>query len=284
MPPPRSTRHLRRVRRRVALDALFAWLPLSLALGALLWRWADTTPALVMATLALLPIAASIVQRLRRFNHSWLARRLDASRRDLDDSSALLFAGSASLSALQRLQRDRLEQRLRERPAPDLRPSWSVRTIVIAWLALLAVCIFVALWPPSRPSSAAAAIPLRSTQAAGEPRVLAQSLQVQPPGYTGLAPSTTQSLDAEAPAGSTLQWTLRYAPQPAAVELVFHDGQRIAMRRDGEAWIAEHVLQVSTLYRVVPAAAADAGTSPLHRLDAIPDQPPRVRVLLPIAA
>ncbi|MGY1519905.1 hypothetical protein [Luteimonas sp. A482] len=272
---------LRRVRRRIALDALLAWLPLPFALAALLWRWAGTTPALAVATLALLAIVASVVQRLRRFNRSWLARRLDASRRDLDDSSALVFADPASLSALQRLQRDRLEQRLRERPAPDLRPSWSIRAIAIAWLAVVAVCIFVALWPASRPSSVAAAIPLRSAQAAEEPRLLAQSLQVQPPGYTGLAPATTQSLDAQAPAGSTLQWMLRYAPQPAAVELVFHDGERIALRREGEAWIADHVLQASTLYRVVPASVADAGSLPLHRLDAIPDQPPRVRVLLP---
>src|SRR5690606_13793496 len=47
------------------------------------------------------------------------------------------------------------------------------------------------------------------------------------------------------------------------------------------AGTARHVLRASTLYRVVPSGVADAETSPLHRLDAIPDQPPRVRVLAP---
>ena len=161
---------------------------------------------------ALLAIAALLVQRLRRFDRRWMARKLDASRRDLDDSSALLVADPSSLSAHQHLQRDRLEQRLRERPAPDLRPRWSVRAIVFSWLSLLAMCGLVALWPASRPSPAAAPAAMRSAQMAEAPRLLAQSLQVQPPGYTGLERTVTQSLDAEAPAGSTLRWTLRYSP------------------------------------------------------------------------
>src|SRR5690606_22866722 len=37
----------------------------------------------------------------------------------------------------------------------------------------------------------------------------------------------------------------------------------------------------STLYRVVPAGVEGADASPLHRLDAIADRPPRVRVLAP---
>ncbi|HLT44791.1 MAG TPA: hypothetical protein VK000_09040 [Luteimonas sp.] len=274
-------RALRRVRRRAALDVLLAWLPLPLALAALLWRPAGPAPAVAVAALALLAVGIAAAYRLRRFDRRWLALRLDAARRDLDDSSALLFAEPAALSPLQRLQRERLEQRLRERAAPDLRPPWSTRAIVFAWLALIATCLAVALWPAPRALPGAAPAPARDAPAAPGPRLLEQSLQVRPPGYTGLEATSTSSLDAEAPVGSTLQWTLRYAPQPAEVELVFHDGERLALRRDGDAWTARHVLRASTLYRVVPSGVADAETSPLHRLDAIPDQPPRVRVLAP---
>src|SRR5690606_4468611 len=56
---------LHRVRRRVALDALLAWLPLPLALATLLWRWAGAVPALAAATLALLGIVAVLLRRLR---------------------------------------------------------------------------------------------------------------------------------------------------------------------------------------------------------------------------
>ncbi len=274
-------RALHRVRRRAALDALLAWLPLPLALAASLWRPAGPVPALAVAALALLAVGIAAAYRLRRFDRRWLALRLDAARRDLDDSSALLFAEAAALSPLQRLQRERLEQRLRERAAPDLRPPWSMRAIALAWLALIAVCLAAALWPAPRAVPGAAPAPARDAPVASEPRLLEQSLQVRPPAYTGLDATSTSSLHAEAPVDSTLQWTLRYAPQPAAVELVFHDGKRLALRREGDAWTARHVLRASTLYRVVPDGVAGADTSPLHRLDAIADQPPRVRVIAP---
>src|SRR5690606_41627934 len=174
-----------------------AWGPRALALAALLRRSTGPGSALAVATLAALALAAFLVRRLRRFERGWLARRLDATRRDLDDSSALLFADPARLSALQHLQRDRLEQRLRERPAPDLRPPWSLRAIVFAWLSLLGMCGLVALWPGARPSPAAAPAAPRSAQVAEAPRLLAQSLQVQPRGHTALYCTHALSLDSD---------------------------------------------------------------------------------------
>src|SRR5690606_20004581 len=167
-------RALRRVRRRAALDVLLAWLPLPLALAALLWRPAGPAPAVAVAALALLAVGIAAAYRLRRFDRRWLALRLDAARRDLDDSSALLFAEPAALSPLQRLQRERLEQRLRARAAPALRPPWSTRAIVFAWLALIATCLAVALWPAPRALPGGTPAPARDAPAAPEPRLLEQ--------------------------------------------------------------------------------------------------------------
>lgn len=273
-------RLLARARRRAGLDALLAWCPLPLAALALSWRL-PATVALALAVPALALVALAVARAMRCHDRAWLARRLDAARRDLDDSSALLFAAPAALGPLQALQRDRLLQRLRERPPPDLRPPWSPRAIAAAWLALLAACALLAWWPGPRPSSTPAGIDIGGAPQAPAPRLVAQSLQVRPPRYTGIEPSALATLDAEAPAGSTLRWRLRFTPRPESVDLVFHDGQRLAMAREGEHWTAEFVLQASTLYRVVPAGGGDAGASPLHRLDAVPDQPPQVRVLAP---
>ncbi len=272
---------LARTRRRVLLDALAQLLPVPLALAALLWRWPGGWAAAAVATVGLVAVIAVALRRRRHFDRNWLVQQLDAARSDLDDSSGLLLADDAALSPLQRLQRDRLEQRLRDRPAPDLRPSWSTRTIVPAWLALAATCLAVALWPAARPATVDAPPATRPAAAVEAPQLLSQSLQLQPPAYTGVASSTTQTLEAEAPVGSTLRWRLRYAPQPRAVDLVFHDGRRIALQREGGHWTAALALQASTLYRVVPAGVAGAESAPLYRLDAVPDLPPRVRVLAP---
>jgi len=275
-------RSLRRVRRRAALDALLAWAVLPLAAASLLWRWPGAVMAMALTALAALVAGAAVMRRLRRFDRVWLARQLDASRPDLEDSTTLLFAAPDSLAPLQRLQRERLEQRLRARPAPDLRPPWSLRAVGTAWLALLAICAAVVLWPAPQPASGAPPAAASGVPPAQAPVLVAQSLRVQPPAYTGVEPAASAALDAQAPAGSTLSWTLRFAPQPDAAELVFHDGERIVLERDGEDWRGSLVLRASSLYRVVPAGAADAaGSAPLHRLDAIPDQPPRVRVLAP---
>src|SRR5690606_6873064 len=167
---------LARTRRRALLDALAQLLPVPLALAALLWRWPGCWAA-AAATAGLVAAIAVALRRRRRFDRHWLVQQLDAARSDLDDSSGLLLADDAALSPLQRLQRDRLEQRLRDRPAPDLRPSWSTRTIVPAWLALAATCLAVALWPAARRAIDAAPPAASAAVAVEAPQLLSQSLQ-----------------------------------------------------------------------------------------------------------
>lgn len=272
---------LSRVRHRALLAALAQWSPLALALATLCWRFAGAAVAAAAGAIGLVAVAALALWRQRRFDQPWLVARLDAARRDLEDSSGLLWQHDAALSPLQRLQRARLEQRLDVRPAPDLRPPWPARPIAIAWSLAIAACALAVLWPEA-PSSSTPGPAARATVAApGVPQLQAQALQVRPPAYTGLPEAMLQTLDAEAAAGSRLRWRLRYGPQPDDVELVFHDGRRLPLQREDGEWTAELVLEASTLYRVVPAGVAGAESSPLYRLDAVPDLPPRVRVLAP---
>ncbi|MDH5832562.1 hypothetical protein [Luteimonas kalidii] len=266
---------------RVALDTLAVALPLALGAGVLAWRLGGAAFAVAVAGLAVLGGVAAIAWRGRRFDRAWLVSRLDATRRDLEDSTGLLFAEAAQLRPLQRLQRARLVERLRARVLPDLRPAWSKRTLLLAWSFGAAVVALALLWPSARPPAADSAGPGAPPAVPGEPRRIEATLEVRPPAYTGIDASRSASLDARAPAGSTLRWTLRYAPQPEAVDLVFHDGRRLPLQRDGETWTATERLQGSTLYRVVPLGVTGADRSSLHRLDAVPDQPPRVRVLAP---
>src|SRR5690606_5027167 len=150
---------------------------------------------------------------------------------------------------------------------------------IAAGASLLAVAAAL-LWPSAvdrdgmRAAAPAAVVP-------GVPRLVAWKLAVEPPAYTGLEARDAESLDAQAPQGSRLAWTLRFDPQPDAAELVFHDGERIALERDGDGWSASHELADSVLYRIVPAGAPARPAPPLYRLDAIVDAPPAVRVLAP---
>ena len=269
-------------RRRAACDVALVALPLVVSLTLLAWRFSGVWVALLVMALGSVVSAAIVVRRLRRYDRDWLTSRLDDTRPDLDDSSSLLFAKDEDLGPLQRLQRARVVERLLARAGPDLSPPWSRRAIATAWGLAVVFAIVAWVWPhPASLPERQAGTPERAPAVAAEPGLVAASLHVQPPAYTGIAPTQSDALDAKVPVGTRLRWTLRYAPQPTGVTLVFHDDRRIALRREGDGWVADSVLQVSALYRVVPEGVSEVANLPLHRLDAVPDQPPRIRVLAP---
>ena len=274
---------LRRARVRRGLDVAFRCLPWC-AIGVVLARrLADPVVALGVAVVALIGVVAFARHRMHRLDTRWLVRELDARRPDLEDSSDLLFAPRASLNGLERLQVARVQQRIEATAAPDLRAPWSKGPIAAGVLvAALAIAAILA-WPARQPVTfdnvlanigAASAAPTHT-------RVVQQALRIVPPAYTHLPARVDTTLDAKAPQGTRLQWTLRFAPQPGGAELVFHDGRRVALVRDGEDWRADAVLDRSALYRIVLRDAPPLQPATRHRLDAIADRPPQLRVLDP---
>lgn len=277
-----ATDRLAQARRHALLGQLLLGAPIPVAVGSVLWRTTSPGAAVAVALVGIALLAVLAWRRTRGFDTPWLVRQLDARRADLDDSTDLLLSPPASLSPLQQLQQARVRERLRVQPAPDLRTPWPWPRITALWIAAVVVIALVLLWPARGVDSATLA---PSDEVApsvpGIPHLVAQRLHVEPPGYTGIAAHAEATLDAKAPVGSRLTWTLRFEPQPAAAALVFHDGQRIALVRAGDTWNGAHVLAKSTLYRVVAAGTDGQPPTKLRRLDAIPDRAPEVKVLAP---
>lgn len=273
---------LAQFRRHAGIGQLLLGAAIPVAVGGVLWRAASPALAVTVAVAGIALLAALAWRRTRAFDTAWLVRQLDARRKDLDDSSDLLLAPPATLTSLQQLQQARVRERLRTQPAPDLRTPWPWPRIVAMWLVAAVVVALAALWPAHTSAPGTLAPADEDTPVVpGVPRLVAQRLHVAPPAYTGQPPRDEATLDAKAPIGSRLAWTLRFEPQPARADLVFHDGQRIALQRDGDTWQATHVLAKSTLYRVVAAGTEAQPPSKLRRLDAIPDRVPQVKVLAP---
>jgi hypothetical protein len=268
-------------RTRSVADDLLLWSPLPLLLAAAVWRWQDALAALLVGVAGFFLLTIFAWRRARRFDRQWLIRQLDAQRADMEDSADLLFAEDARLNQLQRLQRARLQQRLAEHRTPDLRPAWSSPRIAATWIAGALAVTTIVFWPAQPTTTVLAPSTENLPVVAGVPRLVAQRLRIVPPAYTGLPARDEASLDAKAPQGSRLQWTLHFGPQPIAAELVFHDGTRAALTRDGDDWSVVHNLDESMLYRVLPSGAEKQPAPPLHRLDAISDAPPQVKVLVP---
>ncbi|MGO1068974.1 hypothetical protein [Lysobacter sp. CA199] len=274
---------LRAARWRRGADAAATWSPWLIPIawgtaraGGAVWAWGA---ALSCAAL----LAGFAWRRAVDLDTQWLIRRLNALRPDMDDSADLLFARGDGLNGLQRLQQARLQDRIVTAPAVELRPSWSRRRIAVSALFAALVSTAIALWPVSPPRDALDRLaPAPSIAAApGQPRLIGQSLRVDPPAYTALAPRMEPSLEGRVAEASRLRWTLRFQPQPTTVTLVFHDGQRLPLRRDAEDWSAQRVLNKSVLYRIEASAAPAALARKLYRIDVTADRPPQLRVLEP---
>lgn len=283
-----TIRHLEALRdaarRRAVIALSLVGLPLLVLSVVAAWRFTNSiAAATVLAVIGLAALAWWAWQRMRVFDIHWLAQALDARRKDFEDSSSLLFVDTAKLGPLQRLQRERLQQRMQAGALPDLRSAWPRRGIAFAWILAIAGSAALLLYPrPGERAPTLAPSAGFATAAPGVPHLVAQALRVTPPAYTGLPERDEKVLDAKTPQGSRLQWWLRFDPQPVAADLVFVDGKRLPLRRDGDNWIADRVLDASTLYRVVPQGGA--ANSRLYRLDAVPDLPPRLKVISPTQA
>ncbi len=272
----------RPARMRSRVDTLLLAMPLPLLLSALVWRWHGVLAAALVALAGLLCLSTFAWWRARRFDKLWLIRQLNAQRVDMEHSADLLFADDAHFNPLQRLQRARLQQRLATGTVADLRTAWSSKRIAATWIIGALGIGAILYWPTEKITPPRLALSEESLPVVpGIPRLIAQRLRIAPPAYTGLPARNEARLDAKAPQGSQLQWTLQFQPQPAAAELAFLDGERIALTRDGDYWTASTRLDKSKLYRVQPQGGQTTPAPRLHRLDAIADTPPQIKVLQP---
>jgi hypothetical protein len=271
---------LRAARRRTRLIALSAGLPLALAVGVLAARRFGVDAGYITATAALLVAAGIAVWRARRLDTRWLVARLNDHPR-FEDSADLLFAAAATLNPLQQRQRRHIEQRLQRDP-PDLRPRWPWPRVLLCFLVAVLMAAAALLWPRNAVNAPAGADASLAGRVAANtaPVVRGRWLQVTPPAYSGQAATAGDTLDARALQGSRLQWRLQFGPQPQQAWLQFHDGRRVALRRDGDYWRGSDVLQRAGLYRLhTTPAMAEAGRA--YRLDVVGDRPPQVKVIAP---
>jgi len=258
-------------RNRAFLNAIAIGMPLAIGAGAVAWRLVGISAAIAAIAISLAILLLVALRLAARFDQDWLIRTLDARRPDMEDSAALLFADEASLGPLQRLQRARLTARIDADTPDQLAPDWHRRSIALTAIAALIIVALALFWPrPGQgpPTLAPASEGVAATP--GIPRLVAQNLRILPPAYTGLPVRDSQSLDARVRHGSRLEWTLRFDPQATVPRLLMLGGQPLALRRDGEDWIASRTADAAFLYRVDPAAGRGP-TPPLHRIDAIAD-------------
>jgi hypothetical protein len=270
----------RDARRREGAIALAIGTPVALAFAAWAARVGGWPVAIVAFVVGAMAVVLYARRSMRAIDDVWIARRLDASDVRLEDSADLLFRDAARLSPLQQLQRARLHRRIEADAPAAIVSAWPHRWLAIVWIVALAATAIAWLAPrtTSRSASETSTAPARDVRATKLDRI---RLDVAAPAYTRLPSKSETTLDARVPEGARIAWRLRFDPQPDKATLAFHDGTRVELARDGDAWHGERTLVASALYRVELAGAPPLEDDGLHRLDVTADRAPDVRVIQP---
>lgn len=268
--------------REVAIVALSS-LPLILALVLGGLRSSHAGIGIACAVVLGAASMAWLVRHWRSVSQRHVAARLDASLAQLEDSTDLLLRDRAQLGVLQQLQQQRIDERLRRSSVPDLRAPWPWWRLGAAFAMAALVWIMSGMqWRDRIGEGHASATPVAVPAVSTAPlRLLSSAIEVSAPAYAGLPAREESSLDVKALQGSQLRWSLRFEPQPHSVHLQLIDGDSLAMSRNGEVWSAQLSLEQSALYRIVSDPALPTESDRLHRLDAVPDAPPRIQVTAP---
>ena len=261
----------------IALALLAPWLLLAAALAWRVQGW-----AWLLLPAGVVVVLTGAWRARQGIDDAWVARQIDASDKAFEDSSALLFEDPSRLPVLAQWQRERVASRLAAlRPAPDLRKPWPQRAILTSVASSALVALVLAFLPSRAVPTAAQSVgsPVAASSQA-KLRLIAQSIRIVPPAYTGLPARVETRLPIRVPENSQLAWSLRFSGEPRAVSLKFHDGLVLALTNDGGAWTGQRTIGKSTLYRVL-IGTQNVAVSSLQRIDVSPDRPPQIRVLSP---
>jgi hypothetical protein len=241
------------------------------------------TGAGVAAIAGLIVLGAALLRRTR-LDARLVARHLDRTIPDVEESAELALADETRLSPLERLQRHRVLERLERVPEPAL-PHRPLRRALRVAAALLAAAATIALWPAagrsSGPSGGTAAA--RGDGPESPPRVTAVDVGITPPGYTGRRPRRARDWDLDGvEAGARITWRIDVSGPVTAGALVTTAGDSVPLRPAGAGRLSAALAPDGPrLYQVTVVGPGGRAVTGYHRLVVVPDAAPVVTVVRP---
>ena len=267
-----------------AVPILRRWhLPLTIFLAVLIggWRWAQAA----------------------RFDALEVARHLDRTHPELEESSHLWVRPGESLTLVERLQFARLnlaaERLASALPArvglgqPPRYVATTIRFAVVASILLLLVGVGIAFRRVGSPvaSAVATAAPAVASKVAPPtappfPKITGGSLTITPPAYTGHPPRQATGFNAEVEEGALVEWRVALDRPVREAHLVFGPSaaDRVPLQPAADqALRAARPVAETALYTLAATLPDGTPWSPpeIYSLKMIKDQPPTVRIVQP---
>jgi hypothetical protein len=286
----------------IARDALLFAGGVAMAAGiAALWLPFDRLLMIIVAVSAVAFIYRAVL-RPPRLSPAMLARHLDRTYPELEESSALWLQVPDALTVVEQLQRQRIDaaaQRLSTAAgasfaAPD---RAMLRRAAVCAMAGLIVCAALVGWSASQrraierteeaqASPSETPVVPASNVAPVSPKIVRAEMLVRPPAYTGRAERRIDGLNVEIEEGSSVTWTFALDQNVQQARVTFGGGNAVTLNGDGTSLSGTHVVAETKLYQLEATLPNGAVWSPpeIYSLKVIKDRAPSVKVAQPVAA
>jgi len=225
-------------------------------------------------------------------NVEHIARHLDRTVPELEESSALIIKEEASLSVLERMQKIRLIKampQLREQellPGKVLKSAWVLFSLSIFIVVLAMAVTPMDLFNPENEIGDNSVLTFESlidpTSDALPLKVESVTVQITPPIYTGSPGRKISEFDLEAEEGSVVKWNLRLNQKVKTASLIFSAGDTVRLLSRGLNYTTSRKIWDSGFYYLkLETQNGLAQSSDYYKLKVIEDKAPILAVVTP---
>ncbi len=205
-----------------------------------------------------------------------IARFLDYTFPELENSSDLLFTDIAELNGLQRLQLSRVEDAL-----PDVSSRLKIPHRIP--LAII-VCASTMLLFAFDLSPGLVSHPIGESHGNDEivfqslPGIKSASITIAPPAYTGLKQYTSTTLPLTVPEGSKIEWQISFTDSVKKACIVIGNTDTLTLKEADGAHIAALISSRPTFYQISWGKDTLEKSSDFYKIDVRSDGSPEINV------
>ncbi len=269
------------------IELLLFALTLMLPTVVILHRWVGWSWLLACLSggllIGLFIVLWGYLQINQKLNESLVARYLNQHYTFSEYSADLLLKSDAELSYLARLQKKQIYQQIEAHRHEIQMPRRITRFL---WPCVGAILLALLIYYSPRPllESARDSLPTdskenqKSSPSASTlpPEIKEAFVRVQPPAYTRLPATQSESLVIEAPAQSLLLWVFRFEGEPDQAYLVTHREDSLPLRAMGgnKYQVSMQLIEKGFYHVVFRQHHQDWQASDYYPLNSIPDTQP----------
>ncbi len=221
----------------------------------------------------------------KKINEEDVARFLDKTLPELQESTSLILKPHEDLNFLEKLQLNKIEVALKEKvPQPTTVDKKLKRSLIILFIALIvSVTLYIIpvkfAWPNSETSSSA----IDATNTKPEiklPQVDEVNIKITPPAYTRKGSRSQDKFNVVAEEGAILRWNITTTIGVSNVQLIFNDKSVLDLHPINKMyteWLTTKLVKSSGFYQVKIAGTL----SELYKIEMIKDKPPSIVVQSP---